>query len=178
MCLFLNDSSAGVVGAAAAAFIVVCPDHLSLLGPMFRKLCEMLLDVEEWGQVVLMDILMRYAVARYGAPRDSVFLSSSSSHTQIQERPELLPEDASEKVDLSADVRGLLHCTAPLLWSQNSAVVMATAAVHWVFASKTDLKKIVKPLLFLLRSSYDSQYVVSKQSEDVNLTKLTRCKAG
>jgi AP-3 complex subunit beta len=58
-----------------------------------------------------------------------------------------------------------------LLWSQNSAVVMATAAVHWVFASKTDLKKIVKPLLFLLRSSYDSQYVVSKQSEDVNLTK-------
>jgi vesicle coat complex subunit len=81
--LFLNDSSAGVVGAAAAAFIVVCPDHLSLLGPMFRKLCEMLLDVEEWGQVVLMDILMRYAVARYGAPRDSVFLSSSSSHTQI-----------------------------------------------------------------------------------------------
>jgi AP-3 complex subunit beta len=49
-------------------------------------------------------------------------------------------------------------------------VVMATAAVHWVFASKTDLKKIVKPLLFLLRSSYDSQYVVSKQSEDVNLT--------
>ena len=65
--VLLSDSSAGVVGAAASAFLAVCPEQLSLLGPRFRKLCEKLPDVDDWGQVVLLDILMRYAVARYEA---------------------------------------------------------------------------------------------------------------
>lgn len=56
-----------------------------------------------------------------------------------------------------------------MLRSQNSAVVMAVAGVHWLFAPRKDLRKIVKPLLFLLRSSYDSQYVVSRHFEDVLL---------
>lgn len=65
MGLLLSDNSPSVIGAAASAFLVICPENLSLLGPRFRKLCEMLPDVDEWGQVVLLDILMRYAVARY-----------------------------------------------------------------------------------------------------------------
>lgn len=65
MGLLLSDSSPSVIGAAASAFLVICPENLSLLAPRFRKLCEMLPDVDEWGQVVLLDILMRYAVARY-----------------------------------------------------------------------------------------------------------------
>lgn len=63
--LLLNDSSPSVIGAAASAFLIICPEKLSILGPRFRKLCEMLPDVDEWGQAVLLDILMRYAVARY-----------------------------------------------------------------------------------------------------------------
>lgn len=54
----------------------------------------------------------------------------------------------------------LLQCTAPLLWNHNSAVVLAAAGVHWLLAPNTQLKRIVKPLLFLMRSSYDTQYVV------------------
>lgn len=65
MGLLLSDNSPSVIGAAASAFLVICPENLSLLGSRFRKLCEMLPDVDEWGQVVLLDILMRYGVARY-----------------------------------------------------------------------------------------------------------------
>lgn len=65
MGLLLSDNSPSVIGAAASAFLVICPENLSLLVPRYRKLCEMLPDVDEWGQVVLLDLLMRYAVARY-----------------------------------------------------------------------------------------------------------------
>jgi hypothetical protein len=93
---------------------------------------------------------------------------SSSLKTRSQEKAQeglrLESSDHSEgqtdELKLPADIRGLLHWSTSLLRSQNSAVVMAVACVHWVFAPDKDLKNIVKPLLFLLRSSYDSQYVV------------------
>jgi len=58
------------------------------------------------------------------------------------------------------DVKILLQCTSPLLWSNNSAVVLAAAGVHWIMAPREDVKRIVKPLLFVLRSSSSSKYVV------------------
>ena len=56
----------------------------------------------------------------------------------------------------------LLQCTIRLLWNHNSAVVLAAVGVHWLLATEAELKRIVKPMLFLLRSSYDSQHVVMK----------------
>ena len=64
--ILLNDHSPAVVGAAAAAFASVCPYNLSLIGRNYRKLCEILPDVEEWGQIVLIGILLRYVIARHG----------------------------------------------------------------------------------------------------------------
>ena len=58
------------------------------------------------------------------------------------------------------DVKILLKCTSPLLWSQNSAVLLAAAGVHWIMAPMEDVKRIIKPLLFVLRSSSASKYVV------------------
>ncbi|KAJ0620578.1 putative clathrin/coatomer adaptor, adaptin-like, armadillo-like helical, AP complex subunit beta [Helianthus annuus] len=57
------------------------------------------------------------------------------------------------------NVKLLLQCTSPLLWSRNSAVVLAAAGVHWIMAPMEEISKIVKPLLFLLRSSDASKYV-------------------
>lgn len=58
-----------------------------------------------------------------------------------------------------ARVKLLLQCTFPLLWSQNSAAVLAAAGVHWIMSAKEDVKRIVKPLLHVLRSSGASTFV-------------------
>lgn len=58
------------------------------------------------------------------------------------------------------DVKILLKSTSPLLWSHNSAVVLAAAAVHWIMAPKDDVHRIVEPLLFVLRSSSAAKFVV------------------
>ncbi|CAM0885563.1 unnamed protein product [Alopecurus aequalis] len=58
------------------------------------------------------------------------------------------------------DVAILLKCTSPLLWSQNSGVILAAASVHWIMAPVEELKRIVGPILFTLRSSPDATYVM------------------
>ena len=70
--LLLNDHSPGVVGAAASAFTSVCPDNFSLIGRNYRRLCEILPDVEEWGQIILIGILLRYVIARHGLVKESI----------------------------------------------------------------------------------------------------------
>ncbi|GER34904.1 AP-3 complex subunit beta-2 [Striga asiatica] len=205
--MLLKDNSPGVVGAAAAAFSSICPNNFSLIGRNYKRLCETLPDVEEWGQIVLIGILLRYAIAKHGLVRESLMMSSNTLRmdnskeesepnitmrnsidgTDIEICPEIIdvvsrsylegPDKylsqmghvTRESVGLNGsfvasanndDVKILLQCTLPLLWSSNSAVVLAAAGVHWIMAPKEDLKKIVKPLLFLLRSSSSSKYVV------------------
>ncbi|KAL3365466.1 hypothetical protein AABB24_010546 [Solanum stoloniferum] len=207
--ILLNDNAPGVVGAAAAAFASICPNNFSLIAKNYRRLCETLPDVEEWGQIVLIGILIRYSIARHGLVKESLMVAShspensnsgkegSETYFGIKERTNGIgsvvceseiaemvsrsylegpdkylsrpcSERASSFKDLSDftsaksndDVKILLQCTLPLLWSQNSAVVLAAAGVHWIMAPKEEIKRIVKPLLFLLRSSDASKYVV------------------
>lgn len=205
--IFFSDHSFGVVGACAVAFKFVCPKKFPLVGKNFRRLCEALPDVGEWGQISLIEILFRYVVARNGIVRDSVMFTANAtenlhsnfsftdSHrscigdfsrgfkvnalmfknyiegwdeyllqsgctnqkvSEDQVRPNTLVPTTIE----NDDVRILLQCTLPLLWSQNSAVVLAAAGVHWIMAPTDKVQKIVKPVLFLLRSFPDSKYVV------------------
>ncbi|CAH0489005.1 unnamed protein product [Peronospora farinosa] len=56
----LNDSSTMVLGSAVQALSEVCPDRLDLLHRPFRKLCHLLADIDEWGQTVTLNILIRY----------------------------------------------------------------------------------------------------------------------
>lgn len=207
--MLLKDNSPGVVGAAAAAFASICPTNFSVIGRNYKRLCETLPDVEEWGQIVLIGILLRYVIAKHGLVRESLMLTSDPLVKHSSEGEDLEPHLANRKpldetsLDLCTeiadivswsylegpdkylsqlghvnrdslrldgsrvtsaksndDVKILLQCTSPLLWSYNSAVVLAAAGVHWIMAPKEDVLKIVKPLLFLLRSSSSSKYVV------------------
>lgn len=180
-----------------------------MIAKNYRKLCEILPDVEEWGQIILIGILLRYVIARHGLAKESVLFSprvirtnslekvGSNEDIHLQDnsdlshggfKPELvdlvarsytegsdeyLSRSSSEKgillhldnasltsADSNDDLKMLLKCTSPLLWSQNSAVILAATGVHWIMAPKDDVHRIVKPLLFVLRSSRASKYVV------------------
>lgn len=207
--ILLNDHSPGVVGAAAAAFKSVCPSSLFLIAKSFRRLCETLPDVEEWGQIVLIEILLRYIIAKHGLVKESIMFSlstmsitpvadgfatfsgtSGSCHSSlvgtacdlnlitlmcksyIDGQIECFAQAGcsnsnDDKLEFSLtsstndDVVMLLRCTSPLLWSHNSAVVLAAAGVHWIMAPRENIERIIKPLLFILRSCQASKYVVN-----------------
>ena len=188
--VLFSDNSPGVVGATAVAFNSVCPNCLPLISKHFQRLCETLPDIEEWAQILLIDIILRYVIARHGLVKDSsIFASNLTLKSQgsgdsalignetcgttstitlfrhyIEEYSECLEGDiincSSVTSSTNNDVALLLKCTSPLLWSRNSGVILAAASVHWIMAPVDQLNRVVGPFLFTLRSSRDATYVV------------------
>ncbi len=100
----LRDRSPLSVGSVAIAFEALCPTRLDLLHVHYRRLCRVLIDVDEWGQVNLLELLVRYA--RTMLPRPT-----SSRNTLDKE---------TEEVD--QDLVLLLTSAEPLFQSRNPAV--------------------------------------------------------
>lgn len=66
-----------MAGSVVMAFEEVCPERIDLIHKNYRKLCNLLIDVEEWGQVVIINMLTRYARTQFLNPNINVsFLPS------------------------------------------------------------------------------------------------------
>lgn len=61
-----------VAGSVVMAFEEVCPERIDLIHKNYRKLCNLLIDVEEWGQVVIINMLTRYARTQFLSPNQNV----------------------------------------------------------------------------------------------------------
>lgn len=64
----LSDTNTMVLGAAVFAFNEVCPNNWELIHPNYRKLCKYLVDCDEWGQIVIITMLLRYARTQFLSP--------------------------------------------------------------------------------------------------------------
>lgn len=67
--LLNNDTSTMVLSSAILAFCELCPTRLELLHSSYRKICHLLTDMDEWGQVVILDVLSRYCRKFFKEPR-------------------------------------------------------------------------------------------------------------
>ena len=50
------------------AFEAICPDRIDLIHKNYRKLVNLLADVDEWGQVSVINMLTRYARTQFVDP--------------------------------------------------------------------------------------------------------------
>ena len=64
----LRDSTPFVLSSAVAAFQEVCPERIDLVHRHYRKICRMLVDCDEWGQILLANLLLRYARTQFTRP--------------------------------------------------------------------------------------------------------------
>ncbi len=62
------EGSTMVLTSAMIAFCEICPQRLDLLHGCYRKVCHLLTDMDEWGQVVVMDALTRYCRTFFKQP--------------------------------------------------------------------------------------------------------------
>uniref|UniRef100_A0A671LQ26 AP-3 complex subunit beta-1-like n=1 Tax=Sinocyclocheilus anshuiensis TaxID=1608454 RepID=A0A671LQ26_9TELE len=156
----LKDKSTLVAGSVVMAFEEVCPDRIDLIHKNYRKLCNLLVDVEEWGQVVIIHMLTRYARTQFVSPwrEDAVF--DENSEKAFYDSEEERRVDQSKPYIMDPDHRLLLRNTKPLLQSRNTAVVMAVSQLYWHLAPKHELSIITKSLVRLLRSHREVQYIV------------------
>ncbi|XP_077567331.1 AP-3 complex subunit beta-2 isoform X2 [Stigmatopora nigra] len=175
----LADKTTLVAGSVVMAFEEVCPERIDLIHKNYRKLCNLLIDVEEWGQVVIINMLTRYARTQFlnpnvneslleeGGAGDKTFYGSDGNDDDDDEDE----EEKEKKAEAAAlakrkpyvmdpDHRLLLRNTKPLLQSRNAAVVMAVAQLYFHLAPKAEVGVIAKALVRLLRSHSEVQYVV------------------
>uniref|UniRef100_A0A6Q2XD81 AP-3 complex subunit beta n=1 Tax=Esox lucius TaxID=8010 RepID=A0A6Q2XD81_ESOLU len=141
----LADKTTLVAGSVVMAFEEVCPERIDLIHKNYRKLCNLLIDVEEWGQVVIINMLTRYARTQ--------FLNPNMNEDKDE-------KDKKKPYVMDPDHRLLLRNTKPLLQSRNAAVVMAVAQLYFHLAPKAEVGVIAKALVRLMRSHSEVQYVV------------------
>ncbi|XP_068168896.1 AP-3 complex subunit beta-2 isoform X12 [Antennarius striatus] len=172
----LADKTTLVAGSVVMAFEEVCPERIDLIHKNYRKLCNLLIDVEEWGQVVIINMLTRYARTQFlnpnineslleeGSGGDKTFYGSDEDEDEDEEEKEKKVETPSmakrKPYVMDPDHRLLLRNTKPLLQSRNAAVVMAVAQLYFHLAPKAEVGVIAKALVRLLRSHSEVQYVV------------------
>uniref|UniRef100_A0A8C6LUN9 AP-3 complex subunit beta n=1 Tax=Nothobranchius furzeri TaxID=105023 RepID=A0A8C6LUN9_NOTFU len=172
----LADKTTLVAGSVVMAFEEVCPERIDLIHKNYRKLCNLLIDVEEWGQVVIINMLTRYARTQFlnpnlneslledGGSGDKTFYGSDEDEDDDEKENKEKAEAAAlakrKPYVMDPDHRLLLRNTKPLLQSRNAAVVMAVAQLYFHLAPKAEVGVIAKALVRLLRSHSEVQFVV------------------
>lgn len=163
----LGDKTTLVAGSAIQAFEEVCPERIDLIHKNYRKLCNLLVDVEEWGQVVIVGMMTRYARTQFvspnqeGAGEDSKNFYESDEDDDEKEETEDNKDDPKKKpYIMDSDHRLLLRQTKPLLNSRNASVVMSVAQLYHHCAPKSEVGVVAKALIRLLRGHKEVQYIV------------------
>lgn len=161
----LEDKTVLVIGSAVMAFKEVCPERIDLIHRIYRKLCALLIDVDEWGQVIIINVLTRYARMQFADPNIIVTKPTESDESSNDSDT----ESNKTSLILDPDHRLLLRSTRPLLQSRNSAVVMAVAQLYAHAAPRSEMQLAAKALVRLLRSHAEVQCVVLSAIESISL---------
>jgi AP-3 complex subunit beta len=133
--LALKDTSSYVLGYVVNAFNKICPERLDLIHPHFRRLCFMLLDVDSWGLLAILDLLLSYARSQFESPFKNDNDNDSNSNDNEQENLDSFYRDndtnfyKGEK-DIDSDLRLLLDFTKPILQSYNIAVILKIVILY------------------------------------------------
>ncbi|CAF1606473.1 unnamed protein product [Adineta ricciae] len=163
----LADKTILVNGSAVQAFEQVCPERIDLIHKNYRRLCNLLVDIDEWSQVTVLNMLTRYARTQFVDPNKTVEGDKNNFYgdeNNSKEKSENDGEDSLEKRTyvMDSDHRLLLRCTKPLLQSRNSAVVMAVAQLYHYVAPRSEIHVIANALIRLLRHHREIQTIVLK----------------
>ncbi|SCU72811.1 AP-3 complex subunit beta [Trypanosoma equiperdum] len=82
----LADKNSEVAAAAALSFVEICPHEVSFIHKVYRNLCRVIGDCDEWGQVVLIHVLLRYARTQFCDPNEQTgrreLISDSSDEAE------------------------------------------------------------------------------------------------
>lgn len=161
----LKDAHNMVLGSAIAVFNEICPERFDLIHAHFQKICRKLADVDEWGQIAIIQMLTRYARSQFvhpdGSDANGAAKADKPFYSDDEEEEE--PKEGVEKKEhreMDPDHRLLLGAAAPLLQSRNNGVVMAVASLYFYCAPYSEAQRIGKPLVRIVKSSRETQYVV------------------
>ena len=155
----LGDKQYYVVGPAVTAFLEICPDRIDLIHKHYRGLVRKLVDMDEWGQLATLKLLTVYARNCFPV-RTKMVKTNTSKGFYEDEDSENEDDNSREDVQvLDPDLELFLKASKPLLSSRNSAVIVSAARCFLHLGTPDYVEAAIGPLVALLRSPQDIQYV-------------------
>jgi AP-3 complex subunit beta len=164
----LGDKQYFVAGAAVITFMEVCPDRIDLIHKHYRGLCRKLVDMDEWGQLATLRLMLSYGRrcfprrthrvhVRNGSKSSKGFYSDEESDAE----DEAIVGPVAQVALLDPDLELLLKNALPLLQSRNSNVIVAVTRLYLCLSPPTSpyLPSTVGPLISLFRSANDIQQI-------------------
>jgi AP-3 complex subunit beta len=173
LAILLGDRQYYVAGAAVHAFLEVCPERLEMIHAHWRGLVKKLVDMDEWGQLATLELMLRYGricftrktkkvrKGELGQPKSKGFYEDEKDSTLTE------TEEVHEVPDLDQDLELLLKAIQPLLQSRNSAVVMAVARCYLYLGTSSHINQLVGPLISILRAAPDISSVALTTIADI-----------
>ena len=147
------------------AYRRVCPGRIDLIHKNFRKLCQLLIDVEEWGQLSFLQVLTSYSRTQFLGI--IILINIPLFYFHDMNINYLAPQNGKK---LDPDHRLLLTAATPLLQSRNSAVVIAVVNLFLDLAPQDEIGIVVQPLISLSSSDRrETKFLATKL-----LTQFTR----
>ncbi len=155
--ILLGDKQYYVVGSAVTAFLEVCPDRIDLIHKHYRGLVRKLVDMDEWGQLATLRLMVFYARKCFPRRTRRIKKTGNKGFYGDEASDE---EDSGEGVQvLDLDLDLLLKACKLLLHSRNPAVIVAVVRCFLYLGTPEYIDSAVGPLVALLRSSQDIQHV-------------------
>lgn len=163
----LGDKQYFVAGAAVQAFMEVFGWHrLDLIHKHYRGLVKKLVDMDDWGQIATLKLLVGYArrcfpqrwkrIRRRGGSVDTEqdFYADEAEPEQLTDNsPNLEDGESASELVIDPDLELLLRSAQLLLHSRNSAVTIAITRLYLALAPTSQyLATCVGPLVVLLRA--------------------------
>ncbi|KAH3752044.1 hypothetical protein DPMN_186652 [Dreissena polymorpha] len=162
----LADKTTLVAGSAIQAFEELCPERIDLIHKNYRKLCNLLVDVEEWGQ------FLNPNTGDPAGDTEKPFYESEKSEEEDQEdKEETGAGDGKQKHKpyiMDADHRLILRQCKPLLNSRNAATHPILLQLYHHCAPRSEVIVIAEIISQFLKSFY----VRSNDPTHVKLLKL------
>lgn len=152
--VLLGDKVPSVIACALSVWDHVCPERTDLLHQPYRQICRMLIEMDEWGQLVAMRVLTIYVRRCFDKPVEIIVENTSAEHFY---------DDNSESTSsLDPDLLLLYKCALQLIHSRSSAVrpllisltqvIVALTRLFQDLAPPTYLPRMIPSLIRLLRA--------------------------
>ena len=142
--VLLGDRIPAVISSALAAWEHVCPERTDLLHRPYRNICRLLVEMDEWGQLVAMRVLTIYVRRCFNKPTES---------ETLQNNTESFYEDGgTENASYhDPDLLLLYKFALQLVHSRSSAVIIALVRLFQDIAPPFYLPGIIPSLIRLSR---------------------------
>lgn len=135
----LHDSSLSVLNSAIVAFNSICPNNFELIHPLFRYYCTILNDLDEWTQIILVNILTNYSRKYLPRPKIISLASDTGEFVYLPENEyEILNNFPVYEVEFHQDLELFLNSMRNLIFSSNDALILAiTKAFYFLAPART-----------------------------------------